>query len=378
MKVHKDIQYCLQEIEEKLNWGDSTQWVESDFVNLSKLISNKTEILISPHTLKRLYGKIKYKQHYDPQKATKEALVKFLDYNDWNAFSKHCEDSYVEEVKPAVDQKAPIWKRKVIKIGFYLLGVVAFVFLIIQWTGTSKTSQANDNDSTFSFIISDSVGTVPYTISAKYDIKNLLSDSIYLDLGFIHPVTGPDIKKLDKQRSLYNFTYQIPGYYKIKLNNQGQEIATKNILATSEDWNSYFYSEGIQHLWLDTQIKTSRENGALYYSPKTLSHLKFNTKSVYYIDHRLFKDFGIDGDNFEMNLRFKNSNETGGTTCYDFVLTLFGKNDYAHFKLMETRCSSYSGIKVGQLDLNGVDEDLSNFTFDPNRWNNLYVIVKRT
>ena len=189
-------------------------------------------------------------------------------------------------------------------------------------------------------------------------------------------MTGPEIKKLDKQRSLYNFTYQIPGYYKIKLNNQGQEIATKNILATSEDWNSYFYSEGIQHLWLDTQIKTSRENGALYYSPKTLSHLKFNTKSVYYIDHRLFKDFGIDGDNFEMNLRFKNSNETGGTTCYDFVLTLFGKNDYAHFKLMETRCSSYSGIKVGQLDLNGVDEDLSNFTFDPNRWNNLYVIVK--
>lgn len=376
MKAHKHVKYCLQEIEQKLDWGKSSLWIESNFVTLSQLISKETEISISPHTLKRLYGKVKYKQHYNPQKATKEALVKFLGYSDWNEFVSSCDDKY--DIKTEIEvapEKPSLWKRKDFRTGLYVLGVLAFL-LLAQWAVLIKPFQNKNHENSFSFYTYDSIGTVPYTVSVKYDIKKLSSDSVYIDFDFIHPVTGPEIKKLDKQRSLYNFTYQIPGYYHMSLNIQGHELANKNVLASSEDWDSYFYSEAKQDLWLDNQIRTSRENGYLYYSRKNLSKNGFDTNTVYYVDHRFFKNFGIDGDNFEMNLRFKNSKETGGITCYDFVLTLFCKNDYSHFNLMETGCSSYSGIKVGELDINGVDEDLSSLTFDPNCWNNLYVIVK--
>ena len=377
MKAHKYLQICLQEIEQKLNWGNPSTWVESNFITLNELISKETEISISPHTLKRLYGKIKYKQHYNPQRATKEALVKFLGFTDWNEFTSYCDDKYDVDTENVVKAEKPrLWKSKGLKIGLLASAALLFLLVLTQGTRIKKSSQEKKNDPSFSFSSSDSSGMVPYTISINYDITKLPYDSVFVNFGAVHPVTGPDIKKLDKQRSLFNFTYQIPGYYHMSLSSEGHKLANKNVLATSEDWDSYFYSELKQELWLDNQIRSPRENGALYYSRQSLSQEGYDTNSVYYLDHRIFKNFGIDGDNFEMNLRFKNSKETGGITCYDFVLTLFCKNDYSNFKLMETGCSSYSGLKVGELDLNGMDEDLSSLTFDPKRWNDLYVIVK--
>ena len=51
---------CLSEIEAKLGWGDSNNWSNADFEELSLLIQAETGIKLSVTTLKRVWGKVKY------------------------------------------------------------------------------------------------------------------------------------------------------------------------------------------------------------------------------------------------------------------------------------------------------------------------------
>ena len=55
------IKICLKLVEEKLGWKGHESWTDQDYRRLSDMISEKTEIQISHNTLKRLYGKFKYK-----------------------------------------------------------------------------------------------------------------------------------------------------------------------------------------------------------------------------------------------------------------------------------------------------------------------------
>ncbi|WP_417359571.1 hypothetical protein [Galbibacter sp.] len=373
MKGQKRLQYCLNQIELKLDWGKSQSWKEADFLTLSELIYQETEISISPHTLKRLFGKIKYKEHYNPQRATKDALAKFIGFKDWLALTIDYNEKFHSE---AEEIPTPKWKRKTVVIGLVIL--VGIISILPLTQGTHAMSDINENDlkDSIFFNTTDTIGTVPYTVAVNYNIKNLKTDSVWLDFNFNHPITGPEIKNLDKQRSLFNYTYQIPGYYKITLTGLGQQLATENVLATSKDWFSYYYPENNQISWLNNQIRVPREKGYLYYTLESLAKEGLDINSVYYVNHRLFKNFEIDGDNFEMKVRFKNSKDIGGITCYDFFLSLFCENDFTEIKLMEKGCSSYSGIKVGELVLNGVDEDLSSLTFDSEQWNILRMIIK--
>lgn len=200
MKDDKHLQYCLQRIEEKLNWGKSSSWKEPDFLQLSEIISKETEISISPQTLKRLYGKIKYKDYYNPQRATKDALVKFLGFDDWTAFIKLSKDKIDSEEQR---RKLTFGKRKTYRITLLVISIVVPVLLLIAYTVKFKFSKDHKQTASFSFDTTDSVAFVPYTVSIKYNIKQISSDSVYVDFDFKHAITGPAIVKLDKQRYLY-------------------------------------------------------------------------------------------------------------------------------------------------------------------------------
>ncbi|WP_373060140.1 hypothetical protein [Zunongwangia sp. H14] len=373
MTDQKYLQYCLYQIEQKLNWVESQSWKETDFLRLSEIISEQTEISISPHTLKRLYGKIKYKKQYNPQRATKDALVKFLGFKDWTEFTSLHEAEISHE---APQNKRQLWERKNIKVGVLVLIILVLFIFLIQRFDKQVNNFEQQNPELVWFKIKDSIGYVPNTVSVRYDIQKLVSDSLYIDFDFTHPINGPEIVKLKKQRSFYNYTFQIPGYYHISLNNNDRELATKNVLVMSQNWDSYFFPEIKPGRWLDNKIQSPKSTGYLYYSPEDLAEKGFNIKSVFYIDHQLFREFGISGDNFEMEVRFKNSEETGGITCYDFLTNLYCEKNLIYFTLMEIGCSGYSGIKVGNTEMTGGEENLSSFTFNYRRWNIFHVVVK--
>lgn len=70
----------------------------SDFTELSTLIFEQEKDLISPTTLKRMWGYIK-QERPTPQIRTLNTLAKFVGHNDWDFFCKYQEeqDSYSSE-----------------------------------------------------------------------------------------------------------------------------------------------------------------------------------------------------------------------------------------------------------------------------------------
>src|SRR6202000_3206362 len=84
--------------EEKTGWGDSEQWSNQDFLQLSELIREQTAVTISHVTLKRIWGKVKYESL--PNTHTLNTLVQFLGYENWRDFS-------VKQAEPPTVATAP-------------------------------------------------------------------------------------------------------------------------------------------------------------------------------------------------------------------------------------------------------------------------------
>ena len=75
------IKACLQKVENKLGWGSSAQWNNEVFAELSQTIQEATGVLLSPTTLKRVWGKVKYSNA--PSISTLNALSQFAGYSNW-------------------------------------------------------------------------------------------------------------------------------------------------------------------------------------------------------------------------------------------------------------------------------------------------------
>ena len=72
---------------EEYNLKPIKKWVNKDYLALSQSLSDRLNISISPNTLKRIFGKLNYKEgKFTPQKATLDALAQYLQYKDWNDF----------------------------------------------------------------------------------------------------------------------------------------------------------------------------------------------------------------------------------------------------------------------------------------------------
>lgn len=369
------LKYCLLEIEKKLSWKSSQLWKESDYVKLSKIIYEESNISISTHTLKRLFGKIKYKKYYNPQQATKDALSKFLGFLDWDDFVKNTTYKIEKKVRIDVDAKHNnTFKQKIFTFAI-LASVMIFGIIFVH----NEYVRNAEKIEPFAFHLNDSIGSVPFTVSTNYNISKISSDSVFIDFNFIHPYRGKQIINPSKNSSTINFTYQIPGYYRISLIKDQDTLSSKSVLAISDRWDSYlFYDSKPNLFWLDNKIKIKPDSlGFLYYSTKRLALSGFDTSKVFYITHRLYKSFNIDGDNFEFETKFKNPKALGGITCYDFILKLICENTSNHLNLMEHGCSQYSGVKFGETVLNGSQQNLSDFKLNPEQWNVLYISVKQ-
>jgi hypothetical protein len=81
------LSHCKKLIEEKLGWGNSEKWTNQDFEELSQRIFEATTITLSPTTLKRIWGKVKYDSA--PTITTLNTLAQFTGFEHWRAFRQN-------------------------------------------------------------------------------------------------------------------------------------------------------------------------------------------------------------------------------------------------------------------------------------------------
>ena len=113
----------------------------------------------------------------------------------------------------------------------------------------------------------------------------------------------------------------------------------------------------------------------LYISPSELNTKGFNGNTVYYLEHLLYKDFNVSGDSCLFEVRYRNSPEIGGISCYDVEFRIVGENGLASVMLVQKGCYRWSEITVGEKHLNGKYSDLSFLSADLSSWNTMKIVI---
>ncbi|MGE8293870.1 MAG: hypothetical protein ACN6ON_19415, partial [Sphingobacterium sp.] len=85
---HEMFHHLKESIENQLEWGETTSWSTADFEKLSEKIQEKTGVILSVSTLKRIFGRVDYQS--TPSLTTLNTLAQFIDYEDWRTFRNSC------------------------------------------------------------------------------------------------------------------------------------------------------------------------------------------------------------------------------------------------------------------------------------------------
>ncbi|NJK98914.1 MAG: hypothetical protein HC905_31965 [Bacteroidales bacterium] len=94
------LEKCRRIIEEKLDRGSYENWTNEDFKILSDHIYRSSNTLISTHTLKRFFGKLKlYKSNYNPQSETKKSLAIYMGFQNWDDFTEKLKENFSSSEK---------------------------------------------------------------------------------------------------------------------------------------------------------------------------------------------------------------------------------------------------------------------------------------
>jgi hypothetical protein len=361
------IRIIINRIEKKLRWGKVSQWTDHEYKRLSTLIYDDTSISISAQTLKRLFGKIKYKDDYKAQPATKDALARFLGYTDWEKFVKDSRYVLLRLLPPPLTTNFRAMRpaiRLLVPSGIILLLLLAWIM-----TGARKN--------TLSIYAENVTGTVPHTISIHYDISGR-KNNVYIDFDQDEAELNNTGELLNKNLKLINHCFESPGFYNVRFKSRGKVIDSVKVLVKSDGWGTYYFNDdnfilrkfifGLEH-----KVQAPENNGILYFSRADLNSRGFNGNTVYYLEHMLYSDFPVSADSSMLEVKYKNSSEIGGISCYDVEFRIIAENGIVSVILVQKGCYRWSEITVGKKHLNGKYDDLSFLSADLSFWNTMKI-----
>jgi hypothetical protein len=361
------IRIIINRIEKKLRWGKVSKWTDHEYKRLSTLIYDDTTISISAQTLKRLFGKIKYKDDYKAQPATKDALARFLGYADWEGFVKNRRYLLFRLLSAPMS----ISTRDVKMIMKILLPAGLVVLLLIVWPMTAARRKP--------LLVSaeNLSGTVPHTVSIHYDISDIKNE-VFVDFDQEEAEHNYKGELLNKKLNLINHCFEAPGYYNVRLKSRNKVLDSLKVHVLSEDWSTYYFNDDnfIQRKFifgLEHKVQAPERDSILYIPRAWLNNRGFNGNTVYYLEHMLYRDFGISADSSTLEVRYKNSSELGGISCYDVEFRIIAENGMVSVILVQKGCYRWSEITVGQQHLNGKFNDLSFLSADLSSWNTMKI-----
>jgi hypothetical protein len=373
MNEEPHIKKCLQLIEEMLNWGPGHNWASYDFEKLSSAIEDKTNVLLSITTLKRIWGKIKY--DHSPTLTTLNTLARFLDYDDWRSFTKSTQvdepQTPESETVAIIEKEAnePKKKRKIaipVSLAFVFL-LFAISFLIFSAKKEAVSSAIDSSQYQFEADKIISAG-VPNSVVFTYDASAADTDSIYI-------VQTWDIRRktlVSKHNNKHSAIYFYPGFFRTKLivdstivKSHDLQIATNGWLCLVENDAEPLYFKKEEYQKID-RIEIDRsilKNYSLSLNPIPPRIRFFNQR-----------DLGdLMNDNFIFETTLKNEFGDGINACRYVEVLIQCKDDIIIIPLAAKACAGAMNLYAAGKQLNSREADLSGFGADLNEWTTLRV-----
>jgi hypothetical protein len=351
---------CYQ-VEQRLSWGAPQDWTNSSFIEFGNEVKRASGVRISADTLKRIFGKVKTAEQYNPQLATKDALSVFLEYESWSDFKLQTtlpqdEVLVVPSSSPEVIDISP--KRRYL----WLVPLVVFSALIAWFVFKPTVNVPPIDYSFFPLSIKGKYleGNAYHTAIFDYDVKSIPTDSIFMYFG--DATRKQLLKKDNKTISHY---YRGPGKYEVKLFAEQQVLYDTTVYLKTDEWEAYtFFSKGDFDEYLpiyDFHDSTSQTMIVNAKMPRTKG---IDTTQMYWVQYSNYKKYGQDGDSFMLESEVMNNQEIIPARCNHVKIDITCENSSISVYFLREGCSKWVKLQFGDVYLNGETQDLSAFGKD--------------
>ncbi|HTI92362.1 MAG TPA: hypothetical protein VL727_17325 [Puia sp.] len=385
--------------EEKTGWGDSGNWTNQDFLQLSELIRDQTGVTLSHVTLKRVWGKVKYDSL--PNTHTLNTLTQFLGYDNWRDFAvqhpvlpQHAEgatpspDNATTIASPNNDPSAAATSpnndpvaatsnpagaapnpvagpqtasanqiltstRPLRKKLWLLTPLVVILLVLLYLRGQQPPPQPRD----YAFSSKKAVTSgLPNSVVFDYDATRSPDDSVVIQQSW-DTTRRVKVSKNDHQ---HTSVYYYPDFYHATLQVHNRVVKTHNLLIQSNGWLPlveqdpvpvYFNKEEAIHngKMSITADQIKQKNIQLQPSPPTVMFSNV-------------RDFGeIYSDHFVFETSLKNDYSEGSSVCQLSRIYLLCEGTAIWVPLCSKGCISTVDLFFTYFYTSGKREDLSNF-----------------
>jgi hypothetical protein len=358
------IDLCKKLIEEKFSFGNGEGYSQKDLELLAVQLEEKTNVIISLSTLKRLW-KGSFKQ--SPQRATLDALVQLLDCKDWGEFKR------AHQIKP---ERQPSTKNRRLLGSLTMMLVtivVSFVFMLQPSESIPfKRSLSPDITGPILFEVKKTVPIgVPSTVIFTYDVSNVKADTFYLQQSW-----NEDHRVLiDPHGSVISSIYYESGYHHAKLIANDSVIASQPVHIISDGWEPHIYHSESDPELIDFKNINFLSNGILHINRSTLEKHGIDFSRNFNTRITNSQNFNVHSDNFSFITRMK-ADSVFNRVCgwMDLIIV----TDVQTFSVSWTAkgCEKHAAYKLGEVLRKGDTNDLSALGGNLYDWHELELHVK--
>ena len=350
---HKLVQKCLQQIEERLGWGNSAKWHNDVFIELSEIIHQNTNVLLSPTTLKRVWGKINYNSA--PSISTLNTLAQFAGFTNWRDF------------KNKAKTKNQSWIVQKIASNVGIITMSAAIMTLVFISLYSMTGKRNINDkidfSKVTFSSQPVTEGLPNSVIFNLNLGSIESDSIHIQ-QFWDVTKTVSLKQGQKQAT---GIYYYPGYFGAKLLVDGRIIKEHDLFIKSNGWiGTIDYTPVPKYFNADS----------LRVGASLLNEIKLNKEHLVSSFH-FVKNFGkVSGDNLSISTAVQNLLSDKWAVCQKLRIVILGTEGALIIPFSIPGCVSDIGLMLNEKYLNGKEHDLSAFGIDLSFMRNIVINIK--
>jgi hypothetical protein len=352
---------CCQLVADIYGKPDSAEWTNGDFIRLSNILYKKTHVQISPNTLKRIFGKIKTDARYYPQRATRDALARYVGFADWDTFIRIRPEpgggqpvhAYVQEVpETAIRPTAPRRKnrlRRLLPAAFALV-----IMLVLAWQGVVYW---RSEKAVISLFCKNPEGDNPHSAIFAlrgFDDPAQLADGYELDFG-----DGKSKARLNGEDSVYTHYYEIPGRYYATLQRRGITLDTVPVYLHTNGWTATatMMHDTTRVYPIDAPLLF--KNGYNSITSTEIARSGVDTSRTFFVYFKNSYPTGIDGDNFELLIDLKTSLPRPGVRCSQVRLTVYGDSSSHMVDIMKPGCIHWTKLQFSDLQKDGRSDGLS-------------------
>jgi hypothetical protein len=364
------IKRCKILIEEKLNWSlASKDWRQRDYLNLISALGNKTGILLSLSTVKRIW---KDDYNGNPHPNTLDAFAKFLEYEDWLSFKKS-ENRSVQLPEPERIVKKTTrtpYKTILLVVSILLLAIIGFWYISQHLTDKNNVLSL-PTEIPFSAVNTLPIG-VPNTVIFKYDLSDVQADSFFIQQSW-DPMKREKISKTD---SILTSIYYYPGVHKAKLIANDSVIREIPITVYSGEWIATADYESTNRPPTYIPLNSIDGTQELKVKKELLSDYNLDIHDHLYLSYFYVNEFdNVSGDNFSLTMTLQ-VDSIADFTCPGFRIIIMGTEDIHAVNLNQKGCVHGAYTKFGEKLISGKNNDLSSFGTNVYKKQDLNIEIK--